>query len=90
MYDLDFGGSVIDTPGIRGFGLVELDIKEIAELFPEFFAEKEKCKFFNCLHKDEPNCAVKTAVKSVLIAVDIKIVLRCLLKKKHLLRRKSY
>ena len=63
LYDLDFGVLVIDTPGIRGFGLVEIDVKEIANCFPEIFAEKEKCKFFNCSHKDEPNCAVKTAVK---------------------------
>jgi len=62
LYDLDFGGSVIDTPGIRGFGLVELDVREIGNYFPEFFSVKQGCKFHNCLHREEPDCAVKLAV----------------------------
>ena len=91
LYDLDFGGSVIDTPGIRGFGLVELDIKEIANYFPEFFAEKEKCKFFNCLHKDEPNCAVKTAVKEKRIdSGRYQNYLKMLVEEEASFRRKSY
>ena len=59
---MDFGASIIDTPGIRGFGLVELAPEEIGNYFPEFFAIKQKCKYHNCIHKNEPDCAVKTAL----------------------------
>ena len=59
LYDLDFGTSIIDTPGIKGFGLVELKMNDIGNHFPEFFALKAGCKFHNCIHKDEPDCAVK-------------------------------
>lgn len=59
LYELDFGASIIDTPGIRGFGLVALDINKIGNYFPEFFALKIACKFHNCIHKEEPHCAVK-------------------------------
>ena len=59
MHDLDFGASIIDTPGIKGFGLVELEFNQIGNYFPEFFALKKYCKFHNCIHKDEPDCAVK-------------------------------
>ena len=60
LHELDFGASIIDTPGIRGFGLVELEAAEIANYFPEFFALKLKCKYHNCIHKNEPQCAVKS------------------------------
>lgn len=63
LHDLDFGASIIDTPGIRGFGLVEIDIKSICDYFPEFFAFKKDCRFNNCIHKDEPDCAVKLHLK---------------------------
>ena len=63
LYDLDFGASIIDTPGIRGFGLVELKLSEIGNYFPEFFVLKQKCKFHNCIHKNEPDCAVKLALE---------------------------
>lgn len=59
LYDLDFGAAIIDTPGIKGFGLVALNINDIGNHFPEFFALKVRCKFHNCIHKDEPDCAVK-------------------------------
>jgi len=62
LYELDFGASIIDTPGIKGFGLVEIDKNEIANLFPEFFALKSKCKFHNCIHINEPQCRVKDKV----------------------------
>ena len=68
LHDLDFGASIIDTPGIRGFGLVELDSAEIGNYFQEFFALKSGCKFHNCIHKNEPNCAVKLALESGEIA----------------------
>ncbi|WP_339887677.1 ribosome small subunit-dependent GTPase A [uncultured Flavobacterium sp.] len=62
MFDLAFGAQIIDTPGIRGFGIVDMDKQEIGDYYPEFFALKDKCKFNNCLHKDEPKCAVKDAL----------------------------
>ncbi len=62
LHELDFGSSIIDTPGIRGFGLVEIEKNEIGNYLPEFFKLKEECKFHNCIHLNEPNCAVKEAV----------------------------
>ena len=62
LHELDFGSSIIDTPGIRGFGLVEIKKNDIANYFPEFFQLKDQCKFHNCIHLNEPNCRVKTAV----------------------------
>lgn len=62
MFDLDFNARIIDTPGIRGFGIVYMEKQEIGDYFPEFFALKDQCKFNNCLHKDEPHCAVKDAL----------------------------
>lgn len=62
MYDLSFGARIIDTPGIRGFGMVDMQPQEVTDYFPEFFKLKEHCKFNNCLHKDEPHCAVKEAL----------------------------
>lgn len=62
MYDLNFGAKIIDTPGIRGFGVVDMDPEEVSDYFPEFFVLKEHCKFNNCLHKEEPHCAVKNAL----------------------------
>lgn len=63
MYDLDIGGRIIDTPGIRGFGMVDMDKDEIGDYFPELLALKADCKFNNCLHLDEPHCAVKAALE---------------------------
>lgn len=68
MFDLDFGAKIIDTPGIRGFGIVDMEKEEIGNYFPEFFALKDQCKFNNCLHKDEPYCAVKDALDEDSIA----------------------
>ncbi|MEN1784117.1 MAG: ribosome small subunit-dependent GTPase A [Bacteroidota bacterium] len=68
MYDLSFGGRIIDTPGIRGFGVVDMDRDELGDYFPEFFELKSQCKFNNCLHLDEPNCAVKKALEEGKIA----------------------
>ncbi len=59
LHYLDFGASIIDTPGIKGFGLVALEFNQIGNYFPEFFELKKHCKFHNCIHKDEPDCAVK-------------------------------
>ncbi len=63
MFDLPFDAQIIDTPGIRGFGMVAMAPEEIGDYFPEFFALKQECKFNNCLHVNEPQCAVKEALE---------------------------
>ena len=63
MFDLSFDAQIIDTPGIRGFGVVDMDEDEVGDYFPEFFELKEQCKFNNCLHLHEPKCAVKEALE---------------------------
>lgn len=68
MYDLNFDAKIIDTPGIKGFGVVDMEKYEVGDYFPEFFALKEQCKFNNCLHVDEPKCAVKEALEKEEIA----------------------
>ena len=68
MHDLDFGASIIDTPGVRGFGLIEMDKYELGDYFVEFFKLKSHCKFNNCLHINEPKCAVKLALENGEIA----------------------
>ncbi|WP_299338265.1 ribosome small subunit-dependent GTPase A [uncultured Psychroserpens sp.] len=62
MFDLSFDAKIIDTPGIKGFGVVDMDREEVGDYFPEFFALKQDCKFNNCLHIEEPKCAVKDAL----------------------------
>lgn len=68
MFDLSFGAQIIDTPGIKGFGVVEVDKEELGGYFPEFFKLKEHCKFNNCLHIEEPHCAVKEALENEEVA----------------------
>jgi ribosome biogenesis GTPase / thiamine phosphate phosphatase len=63
MHQMPFGGFVIDTPGIRGFGVVDMEKNEIYHFFREIFRVSRDCKFNNCLHLDEPGCAVRTAVE---------------------------
>ena len=62
MYRLASGGFVIDTPGQRGFGLVDLEKEEISKYFPEMLREMDNCRFVPCTHTHEPGCAVKAAV----------------------------
>lgn len=62
MFDLGFDAKIIDTPGIKGFGIVDLEKEDISGYFPEFFRLKDQCKFNNCLHKEEPHCAIKKAL----------------------------
>jgi ribosome biogenesis GTPase len=62
MHPLPVGGYVIDTPGIRGFGVIDFDRREIYHFFPEIFRIAKECRFHNCLHLDEPGCAVREAV----------------------------
>lgn len=68
MYDLSFDAKIIDTPGIKGFGIVDMEPSEVSGFFPEFFKLQDECKFNNCLHKEEPNCAVKKALEENKIA----------------------
>lgn len=68
MYDLSFDAKIIDTPGIKGFGIVDMEKEEISGFFPEFFKLKDQCKFNNCLHKEEPHCAIKKAFEEDKIA----------------------
>jgi len=63
MHPMPFGGFAIDTPGIRGFGVVDMKRNEIYHFFPEIFKAAKKCRFYNCLHLDEPGCAVRQAVE---------------------------
>lgn len=62
MFDLPGGGSIIDTPGVRGFGTVEFNPAEVGHYFPEIFRESAHCRFGNCTHTHEPGCAVLKAV----------------------------
>ena len=62
LHDLDNGVKLIDTPGIKGFGLVNFNKEEIGNFFPEFLKLKSKCKFNNCMHLNEPKCSIKSKV----------------------------
>ncbi len=64
MHPLAYGGFIIDTPGIKELGLVDMEKEEIADYFPEMRAIKNQCKFNNCLHLNEPKCAVIDAVSN--------------------------
>ena len=68
MHFLNFGGSVIDTPGIKGFGLVDFEREEIYHYFPEIFKASKNCEYNNCSHTHETNCAVKKSLKKGLIS----------------------
>jgi ribosome biogenesis GTPase len=64
MHKIPSGGYIIDSPGIRGFGVVNMDRNEIYHFFPEIFRTSKDCRFYNCLHLDEPGCAVRSAVET--------------------------
>ena len=64
MFDLSFGGRIIDTPGMREFGLVDISKQEVSHYFPEMRERLNDCQFNNCLHVNEPGCAIKEAVAS--------------------------
>lgn len=70
MYSLVSGGFIVDTPGLRGFGLVDLKKEEIALYFPEMLKVAEDCRFAPCTHTHEPGCAVKEAVEAGEISYD--------------------
>jgi ribosome biogenesis GTPase len=68
LYKLHFGGYIIDTPGIKAFGMLEMEAWEISHYFPEIFKISEHCQYNNCSHTHEPGCAVKIAVEKNEIA----------------------
>ena len=68
MYDLKENIRIIDSPGIKGFGLVDISKNELGDYFPEFFKRKMKCKFHNCMHINEPGCEIKKGVENKTIS----------------------
>lgn len=70
MYPLASGAYVIDTPGLRGFGLVDLEKEEISKYFPEMLRVTDSCRFAPCTHTHEPGCAVKAAVEDCTISAE--------------------
>lgn len=68
LFELPFGGKIIDTPGIKGFGNVELDREVLSHYFPEMRKRLNECKYNNCVHINEPSCAIKQAVEEGEIA----------------------
>ena len=70
MYPTRDGAFLIDTPGLRGFGLVDLKKEEIALYFPEMLKASRECRFTPCTHTHEPGCAVKAAVEAGTISAD--------------------
>ena len=70
MLDLPFGGKIIDTPGMREFGLVDISKQELSHYFPEMRSRLNDCQFNNCLHINEPGCAIKKAVEEEKINID--------------------
>lgn len=69
MYELEGGGHIIDTPGIKEMGFINMEPMDVAHNFREFFKYSKQCKYNDCLHVNEPNCAVKTAVEEDEISV---------------------
>jgi len=70
MFDLPFGGKVIDTPGLREFALMDIPKQELSHFFPEMRALINNCQFNNCMHLNEPGCAVKETVNNGTISID--------------------
>jgi ribosome biogenesis GTPase / thiamine phosphate phosphatase len=64
LFELSFGGQIIDTPGIKELGLVEMTREEIGHYFPEIRERMQNCKFNNCIHENEPHCAITEAVRN--------------------------
>ena len=70
MFDLPFGGKIIDTPGIRELGLIDITKQELSGYFPEMLQRINDCQFNNCMHTNEQDCAIKNAVNDGSIAID--------------------
>jgi len=79
MFDLPQGGKIIDTPGMREFGIVDLSKQELSHYFPEMKNRIQNCQFNNCLHSNEPGCAIKDAVNEGLIHEDRYVSYRTIL-----------
>ena len=70
MFVLPDGGYLIDTPGIKEFGILDLQPQEVGHFYPEIRAILSGCKYNNCLHQEEPDCAVKQAVMDGKLAYE--------------------
>ena len=70
MHRFAFGGYIIDTPGVRGFGLINIEREELSHFFREIFNASKDCQFNNCTHTNEPGCSVKKSVESGGIALS--------------------
>lgn len=70
MFEWKFGGFVVDTPGIKGFGVVDIEKRELGHYFPEFRLRMQECKFNNCQHINEPQCAVLDAIEQKQIPAE--------------------
>lgn len=79
MFDLEPAGAIIDTPGMREFGLVDISRAELSGYFPEMRVLAGQCQFNNCLHTEEPGCLVKEQVRNAIIAVDRYVSYRTIL-----------
>jgi ribosome biogenesis GTPase len=79
MFDLPQGGKIIDTPGMREFGIVDLSKQELSHYFPEMKDLIQQCQFNNCLHSNEPGCAIKAAVNQGMIHEDRYVSYRTIL-----------
>ena len=63
MFQLPFGGNIIDTPGIKEFGVLDIEPEELSLYYPEMLDLRNQCQFYNCMHVTEPKCAIIEAVK---------------------------
>lgn len=70
MFDLPFGGRIIDTPGVKEFGIVDMEREELSHYFPEMKARISGCRFNNCIHINEPDCAIKAAVEEGQVSIE--------------------
>ena len=70
MFDLPYSGSLIDTPGVREFGVIDIEKRELSHYFPEMRALIHNCQFNNCIHINEPGCAVLEALENSEIDVE--------------------
>lgn len=70
MFELSFGGYIVDTPGIRSFGMIDMKNDDVSHFFPEIFKASKECKFYNCTHIHEPGCAVIKSVENGTISLS--------------------
>ncbi|MFA7081835.1 MAG: ribosome small subunit-dependent GTPase A [Bacteroidales bacterium] len=70
MFPLDFGGDIIDTPGIKEFGMFDFQKEEVGLYYPEMKARLKGCQYYNCTHEHEPKCAIKAAVETGEISIE--------------------